>query len=84
LKRQVCRLRIFEAMVMRAAARPLTLSHKKMAKVQRVQRQVQKGCFCMCKSNMKAGFARQVKTYSCWENLQLGKSAVVIAFVPPE
>lgn len=33
---------------------------------------------------MKAGFARQVKTYSCWEKLQLGKSMVVIAFVPPE
>lgn len=33
---------------------------------------------------MKADFARQVKTYSCWENVQLGKSMVVIAFVPPE
>lgn len=33
---------------------------------------------------MKADFAGQVKTYSCWDNLQLGKPMVVIAFVPPK
>lgn len=35
-------------------------------------------------NTMKADFARWVKTYSCWQNLQLGKSMVVMDSVPPE